>query len=47
MNGDAVQVHSKCNLINSTWPVAQPGLARGPSTADQKKPRLSSRTRQW
>jgi len=46
MNGDAVQVHYKCNLINSTWPVAQPRFARGPSTAGQKQPRLCFRTRQ-
>jgi len=47
MNGDAVQVQCKCNLINSTWPGAQPRLARGPSTAVQKQPRLCFRTRQY
>jgi len=46
MNGDAVQKQYNCNLINSTWPVTQPRLARSPSTAVQKQPRLCSRTRQ-
>jgi len=45
MNGDAVQVQYKCNLMNSTWPVAQPRLARGPTTAVQKQPRLCFRRR--
>ena len=40
MNGDAVQVHYKWSLINSTWPVAQPRLARSRRTAVQKQPRL-------
>ena len=46
MNGDAVQVHYKCSLINSTSPVALPRLARSPRTAVQKQARLCSRTRQ-
>jgi len=46
MNGDAVQVHYNCILINSTWPVAQPRLARSPRTAVHKQPRLCARTRQ-
>jgi len=46
MNGDAVQVHYKCSLIKSTWPVAQLRLARSPRTAVQKQPRLCARTRQ-
>jgi len=46
MNADAVHVHYKCSLINSTWPVAQPRLARSPRTAVQKQPRLCARTRQ-
>jgi len=31
MNADAVQVHYKCNLINSTWPLYSPDSPGAPA----------------